>query len=120
MEERRKFIRLNSSFTVGYKRLESQETEKQTFSRNISEGGICLVVDEELGVSELLDLNLYLPGKREVVSVTGRVVWIKEFPSEDEFAKRTFRAGIEFLNIEKSVAKKIDEYVRAALLEDDK
>ena len=120
MEERRKFIRLNSSFTVGYKRLESLGGEKQTLSTNISEGGICLVVDEELKVSELLDLNLYLPGKREVISVTGRVVWMKESPNESDSSKRSFRVGIEFLNIEKSAAKMIAGYVRAAILEDDK
>ena len=117
MIERRKFIRLSSAFTVGYRILDSSEKEKITFSKNISEGGICFVVEEELGVSELLDLNLYLPGDKEIISVTGRVIWIKECPEEGELGKRTFRVGIEFIGLDKKSAKKIDQYVRFALLD---
>jgi len=117
MKERRRFIRLNSAISVNYKKLDSAAQEEEIFSRNISEGGICLIVGDRLNEGDLLKLNISIPRHRTIINVNGRVVWIREIPVAAESGKKTFRAGIEFVGIDRQAARQIEEYVHSSLFD---
>lgn len=47
------------------------------FTRNINEGGIFVETDEPIPLDQKVDLKLRLPGSKELVHVTGRVVRVE-------------------------------------------
>ena len=61
MAERRKFFRLATSIKVTYHRSRASEKERTSFTKNISCGGIWLIVDEELRDLESLVLKIFIP-----------------------------------------------------------
>ena len=108
---RRKFVRLNFLVDVVYSKRLSVRKEKISLSRNISAGGICLIVYEELKKAQLLDLEIYLPGDDRPVKALGKVAWLNEFVIGDVSKGRRFDAGIEFVKISKEDSDKVNKYV---------
>jgi len=113
MEERRKFFRLRASVNVSYTKRKATEEEKSTSSKDISRGGICLIVNEELQESDLLDLKISLPRYTKPIYAAGRVVWIKEITVGDVSRGKKFYSGIEFIKIDERDAKEIEKFVFA-------
>lgn len=61
------------------------------FIQNISEGGLCILVDKQLDKGMMLRLDFDLPGeKQEHIEALARIVWQR--PKEDKFL-----IGLEFL-----------------------
>ncbi len=115
MGERRRFIRLSSSLNIAYSKCNSSDKERLSFSKDISKGGICLIIDEKLGKSDLLDLKIYLPRDETPINATGRVVWINKFATVRSAKEKKFYAGIQFTKIDEQGGKKIDEYISFAI-----
>jgi c-di-GMP-binding flagellar brake protein YcgR len=111
-EERRRYVRLNALVDVAYnKHPHSQEEESLLrLSKNISKGGICLIVYDELKKDDLLDLKIFLPDTRTPVEALGQVVWASEFIIGDKIGKR-YDVGIEFVKISDKDKDRIDQYV---------
>jgi c-di-GMP-binding flagellar brake protein YcgR len=107
-KERRRFARLNVLVDVVYKKHAGLDGNKLSLAKNISKGGICLIVYEELKESDTLELIMRLPEDNGTVSALGRVVWVKEFIIGDN---KRFDAGIEFIGIEEEDINKINKYV---------
>ena len=110
-QERRKFQRLNALVDVVYNKISPAQKVEFSLTRNISKGGICLIAYDELKVSDMLDLNIYLPEDKITVHVIGRVVWVKDFVICDIPKGKRFDVGIEFVQITEEDKKKIDKYV---------
>jgi c-di-GMP-binding flagellar brake protein YcgR len=111
-EERRKFVRLSASVIVDYKVIDTQSV-KTTQTKNISAGGICIIVYEEIEPETILDLKIYLPDDSSPIQAKGRVVWKKEFTFSSDPRAR-FDIGIEFLEIESFDRERISRYVFSA------
>ena len=114
MEERRKFFRLNTDVDITYAKHDVSEKEKVTIAKNISKGGICLVVHEEVKKSDLLDLKIYLPKTETPISTLGKVVWVNEllfggFGGVPQ--RKRYDAGIEFVKIADEDVNKIGKYI---------
>ena len=80
MEERRKFSRLDISVGVGWRRLGSEMAEAVAdidATRNIAEGGVCLVANERFGLGDRLELTLTLPSQK-VIKTLGEVIWVHD------------------------------------------
>lgn len=114
-EEKRKFVRLNTLVDVTYSKKPPSATKKISISKNISKGGICLVVYEELKESQILDLKIYLPEDKAPVSGVGRVAWVKEFIIGDSSTGKRFDVGIEFIKMSEEDKNKINKYVFSCL-----
>ena len=114
-EEKRRFVRLNVLTDVAYTRRPSSEEEKISLSKNISIGGLCLIVYETLKESEVLDLNIYLSEEAMPVNAVGRVVWSKEFIVGDPDKGKRYDVGIELIEINEEDVAKIEKYVFAHL-----
>lgn len=120
--ERRRYVRLETVFPIEFQVFLKEKDQAisglmQGFTRNVSEGGMCLEVNElENGfVNEILfpnnELGLYIniPHKKEPIKARAEVKWhkkIKEtFPNKYQF-------GVEYIHIEDKVRKEIIGYAR--------
>ncbi len=115
MQERRKFIRLDTSVRVEYDIVESIAKENKSFTKNLSQGGICLFLDSLIQKDTLLNLKLFLPDQSEPIQVTGKIVWVDRFKVGGKEAQEEYEAGVEFLNIAKTDQEKISKYVFGTL-----
>ncbi|RLC35401.1 MAG: hypothetical protein DRZ76_00265 [Candidatus Nealsonbacteria bacterium] len=115
MKERRRFIRLTSSVSVNYKKIKSTKDEIESVSKNICEKGICIVTKEELQVGDMLDLTIAISEYKMVISVKGKVVWVKENQGEDSSEPKTYSIGIEFSGVSKEASSQIEDYIHASL-----
>jgi len=82
------------------------------FTRNINEGGIFVETDEPIPLDEKVELKLQMPGSREFVHVSGRVVRIEaaspttvggiaiEFEALDANAREAVNAAVRRLRSE--------------------
>lgn len=107
--ERRKFPRLDASVAIEYS-IEKHPLKEIAFTKNISAGGICLIVYEEIELNSILSLKINLGDNRDIIEVKGRVVWFSEF-SLDPDKKKRWDIGIEFIGINEEDRKRISKYL---------
>ena len=112
--ERRRFPRLTVAAAVDYVILNKQTPEEGTLIRNISAGGICLIVYENIDAGTVLSLSIFLPDNHSYISAKGRVVWKKEFMVSSEQRKR-YDVGVEFIEISEEDQKRISKFVFSLL-----
>lgn len=120
--ERRRYIRLETVFPVEFQVCSSETGRaisnlRQGFTRNVSEGGICLEVNElENGlVKEMyqpasrLALFINLPHHNEPVSAHAEVKWNKK--TDNGFPNRCL-FGLEYVDIKDDIRKEIIGYAK--------
>ena len=103
MEERRKYPRLKSSFTLEVK--PSKLKEGQT--HDISQGGIMFGHKEPITVGTILDLTMRVPGLSGSVDVQGKVIRC------ETDAGGTFSVAVQFLDIDEATTKNILETIQS-------
>lgn len=108
--ERRRFPRLSVAVDIQYRIIPDAIAYETGATANISAGGICLIIYEALNVGSVLELNIYLPDGQPIIKAKGRIVWIRPFNVAKD-KKERFDSGIEFLDINESDKKRIDNYV---------
>jgi len=85
-----------------------EKNKFSTHTENIGAGGVCVVLNNNLDRFSLVDLVLY-PGKNQIpIECEGRVVWVVK-------SKERFDTGIEFVNIKKQDAARIERIVQECL-----
>lgn len=112
MFEKRKFVRLDVNVRVAWEKIVGetpQPPEKENVSRNISEGGICIILYEKFDVGDRLKLDIELPTQKKIAA-TGRIAWINEFAVATPQEKR-YDAGVEFLDISPQDRDEIKKFV---------
>ncbi len=112
MKENRKFIRLRAPIGVVYRLLKRQKRAKQipTLLKDISGGGVRIMVKEELKVGDLLDLEIQIPHLEIPVHAIGEVVWYNNLRDDD---REHGESGVRFRDIEPEELHSILEYVHA-------
>ncbi len=101
MEERRKFSRLDISVGVAWRRLGAQMTEALADSdatRNIAEGGVCLVANERFEIGDRVELTLTLPSQK-IVKTLGEVVWVQDAAMARQDGIQRFDIGVAFSSL---------------------
>lgn len=123
--ERRKYVRLDTVFPVEYRlfsKIDNRELLelKQGFTRNVSEGGVCLEITQlkEGSFALLTDKNNYFelfintPHKKEPIKAKAEIRWQKiikqDFPSK-------YLLGLEYTDIEDSTRKQIIQYAKSRI-----
>ena len=99
MQERRKFVRLDTRVKVEYNVIEAAESKLNSVTKNLSQGGICLFLDSFINKDTLLALKLSLPEELEPLQATGKIVWIDRFKLGGKDAQEQYEAGVEFVEI---------------------
>jgi len=110
--EKRKFPRLRLNVNVQYEVLKvPPHKAEETGSKNISAGGICLVIPKKVDIDNLLRLKLSLPGEVSYIIVKGRVVWVEEFSITHTSYYKAYDCGIEFVDISPQDQENISRYL---------
>ena len=109
--ERRRFPRLNVSVDIEYSILKKESLHgNESITKNISAGGICLIVYEDVKVGSLLDLKINISEINYSINVKGKVIWSSSFSIGSDQRDR-YDLGIEFTDINETDRQKISQYV---------
>ncbi len=114
IQERRKFPRLDTTKIEVMWRKEGT-LDNIDHIRNLGAGGVRLVLDEDaVSSGDILQLEFILPGG-QTIAAKGQVVWVSDFQLLGPEEKRSREAGIVFLDISKTDAYLIKQYVFSLL-----
>lgn len=111
---RRKFPRANYKCLISIKkRLTSKVISTQT--ENIGAGGICVLIKEDLGLFQGVDLEVYLDDNRPPIKCGGTVVWVVKKTEPKQKGTYFYDTGIEFIDIRPEDRERISEVVEEIL-----
>jgi len=99
MEERRRFVRLDTRLEVSYTEL-PQPAAKRSVTKDISGGGVCLFAEKVIPPGTHLQVSMKLPNREQPVHFTGEVVWSEAYEVIGKTERqRAVEAGIRFVEI---------------------
>jgi len=108
--ERRKFSRLALSVGINYKILGNEAGQEDLgISKNISKEGICVMVNEQVEIGDILSLDINLPGGQGTIHTKGKVKWRNFMGSQDQ--KSRWDVGCEFVDISDADKELISKYI---------
>src|SRR3989338_7938019 len=111
---RRKFPRASYKCLITIKkRLTSKVISTQT--ENIGAGGICVIIKEDLGLFQGVDIELYLDDDRPPIKCGGTVVWVVKKSEPKRKNAYSYDTGIEFIDIRPEDRDKITQVVEEIL-----
>ena len=115
MVERRKFVRFEARLPVTYRVLPGTAAIASS-TKDISGGGMCLFVAEELPARTILLLDLGLPGREQPIAASGEVVsCVRSTLHTRAGTSQTIEAWIRFLQMEPDDRQAILAYVASSL-----
>ncbi len=99
MDERRKFVRLDTRLEATYAVLSSGDAQ-QAVTKNVSGGGICLFTAQVLTPGTQLQVSMKLPGREQPIHCTAEVVWSEpyEIVGKTE-SRRSVESGVRLVEI---------------------
>lgn len=112
MLERRKFPRLNFRIDFKYNILNKTRFKDETAeTKNISAGGIAIILLNKVEIGDKLNLKFYLPETNIAIKTTGKVVWTQEFTIGTLDTSTAYDVGVEFIDINEDDRNKINQYM---------
>jgi len=100
MQEKRRFIRLDSEFEVVFRLIDADHDQILTaLTRNVSGGGLALLTEQKLKVGTALALDLELKGRSERLHFTAAVVWSDPILKDGLELDSQFESGLRFMEI---------------------
>jgi len=107
---RRKFPRASYKCLITIKK---RLTAKiiSTNTENIGAGGICVIIKEDLGLFQGVDLELFLEDNRPPIKCGGTVVWVVKKSESKQKGGYVYDTGIEFIDIRPEDRYRISETV---------
>ena len=107
-EERRKEERLPYTVPVLYVTPKSSKFNSSR-SRDVSAGGILLVLPEKLATGTRLELEFNLAEEQKPFRVLGEVIWMSEIPPEGD--QRLFQTGFRFIWMDKKESERLQRFL---------
>ncbi len=115
MEERRRFVRLDTRLDVSYA-VQPAGTVQRTSSKDIGGGGICLFADHVLEPGTCLKVSMKLPELEQPVAFTAEVVWSEPYEVIGRTVReRAVELGVRFLDIAPQDQEAIMQHVILSL-----
>ena len=113
MDDKRKYPRLNWSVIIRWEKASdasSSETPSNVGStKDISAGGIRLILKEGIEIGDVLELDLELGGGRNI-HIKGRVAWIEKFKISGWQEETGYEGGVEFLDLDDATRKELARF----------
>lgn len=113
-EDRRKYPRLNWSVVVHWEKSDDAGPQgglnRVGASKDISEGGIRLILREGIAVGDVLELSIELGGGKTIRG-KGRVMWVEKFEIQGGKDETGYEGGIEFLGMDEAARNDISRFV---------
>jgi c-di-GMP-binding flagellar brake protein YcgR len=111
---RRKFPRASYKCLITIKkRLTANTISTQT--ENIGAGGICVLVKEDLGLFQGVDLELHLDDGHPPVKCGGTIVWVVKKVEPKQKGGVVYDTGVEFIDIRPEDRERITVIVEEIL-----
>ena len=111
MEERRRFMRLDTRLDVTYTVLPTGNAQ-QTISKDIGGGGVCFFADKPLAPGTCLQVAMKLPGREQPVHFTAEVIWSEPYEVIGKTERqRAVEVGVRFLEIAPNDLEAIMQHV---------
>ncbi len=107
--DRRRFIRVEVFFPADINNAEKHKIS--TCVEELSEGGIKVALKEELKVSSVVDLEIYL--REKPVVCKGKISWVKRVEADYLKDGVTFQTGIEIQDVKEEDKRTIKNIVVA-------
>ena len=99
MEERRKFVRLDTRLDVSYTVLQTGTTA-QTVSKDVGGGGICFFADQALPGGTRIQVSMKLPEGEQPVNFIAEVIWSEPYEVIGKSERRrSVEVGVRFVEI---------------------
>ena len=112
-QERRKTLRINTSIIVRYSVEKKQEARLNGRMKDVSQGGMRLLVNEKLSQGTLLLIEFHLPETKDIIESEGKVVWTSgDFEDRDQAGRRVFHTGVQFVNINPEDRNRLFDYIK--------
>lgn len=83
-----------------------------SYTENISEGGVKVFLEEKLNISTVVDMELSLANDEEPIKCKGELIWVQEIPPDQTEKESLFDTGIKFIEINEQDKKKISQLVK--------
>ena len=112
MQERRQFSRLPVSTDVRCHLTSTAGSEAlMACSRDLSAGGIGVVLQRRHDIGTLLDITFRLPGSGKIMASQGRIAWVDEFTVGPD---KAFDTGIQFTDLDEQTVSLLDSELTEA------
>lgn len=118
MKEKREQARLDMNLRVDWRKATETSNiilKHPDVTKNISAGGLCLIMDEKIRIGDRLQMRMELPSKK-TIDVRGRAMWISEYEINRMEDKKMYYTGIEFTGIQDEYKEELNKLVFKHLL----
>jgi c-di-GMP-binding flagellar brake protein YcgR len=108
-EDKRKYSRINWSVVVRWQKVQGvQHSEEQNVSasKDISHGGIRLILREGIVPGDILYLEIELGGGKSI-HTNAKVVWVEKFEIIGVKRETGYQGGVQFLGLSEETEKLI-------------
>lgn len=111
--DQREFVRVPNCSEVAYTTASSGKKKKSEV-KDISQSGICFIVEENLEVGTVIDVSLTLEHLDYCFVAKGVVRWVNEIVKN-----RRYEAGVKFIDLPEPDVRKLINYMNSAKRFDD-
>lgn len=111
---RRRFPRAYYTCLITIKKRLTSKTIS-THTENIGAGGICVLLKEDLGLFQGVDVELFVSETNPPIKCGGTIVWVVKKSDPKQKGAYFFDTGIEFIDIRPEDREKISEVVEEIL-----
>ncbi len=110
--DKRKFPRLSFNVDVKYEVIRGRSPKaKESQSKNISAGGLCVMILEKVRVGTLLNLEFSLPDSDTTIIAKGKVMWVEKISIYAAESHVSYDCGVAFVDIPPGDREKISHHV---------
>jgi hypothetical protein len=116
MKERRSFLRFKVGVQIQWKKAPSPgERSALHISqvKDVSAGGVCLVLHPGIQAGDLLELDITLP-RKSPIQVKARVVWVDANARDKDWPGTYYEGGIVFLDLSEQHQVMLNQYLISA------
>ena len=115
MDERRKYQRLNWSVEVQWKKDfgvpgNVDGAQNTSTSKDISAGGIRLILREGVQAGDILELEIRLSADK-TIQCKGKVAWVEKFVITGADEETKYEGGVQFLDMSDEVKIQINNFI---------
>lgn len=111
---RRKFPRARYKCLITIRKRLTAKTIS-TYTENIGAGGICVIIKEDLGLFQGVDLELFLEDNHPPIKCGGTVVWVVKKSEPKQKGSYVYDTGVEFIDVRPEDRDRISEAVEEIL-----
>lgn len=109
--ERRESPRVNTAMSVQYRGIrQTDDSVVGAIARDISVGGIRLLVNEFVSVFTRLVLEVALPSSPKPVTVISKVAWVRKRPHGEQY-----EVGMQFMDIAEEDRRDISDFIEKSI-----